>query len=466
MRSFQTPNRRTFFHAAGGLALAACSAERPGCRIATFSADVTVPLGHGLLAGVIEPAREILDPLSANGLVLWPVGEAPLVIVGVDWAEIRNDAHDRWREALAEAAGTIPERVLVSALHQHDTPVMDLEAQRLLDSVGLPKLLCDAGFHEQAVQRVAQAVRESCSNPRPLTHIGMGQAQVDKVASNRRIEDADGVVSYNRSAIVTDPAVQPLAEGLIDPFLKTVSFWDGDTPVAALSCFAVHPITDYGKGRVSCDYVGLARQRRLTDDPSVAQVYLTGCAGDVVAGKYTDGDLAHRPVLAEQIYQAMRVAWEATERQPLERIGFRDVELDLPLRTSPGFTRQDQQAELEDDSLDTTTRSLAAMGVSWWKRADAGHKLDIPVVDLGPARILLLPGETFVQYQLWAQEMRPDLFVVASGYGDCAPGYVPTLKATAEGFDRRRRSAKTWMWADPDLAEAPMRAAITQAMAD
>jgi hypothetical protein len=354
----------------------------------------------------------------------------------------------------------------VSSLHQHDTPVMDLEAQRLLDSVGLPKLLCEAEFHEQTAQRVAQALRESCAKPRPLTHIGMGEAPVEKVASNRRIEDADGEVSYNRSAIVKDPAVQSLPEGLIDPMLKTVSFWDGDTPIAALSCFAVHPITDYGKGRVSCDYVGLARQRMLDDDPSVAQVYLTGCAGDVVAGKYTDGDLAHRPVLADRVYKAMRAAWDATQRQPLHRIGFCDVELDLPLRTAPGFTREDQEAELNDDSLDTTTRSLAAMGVSWWKRADAGRKLDVPVVDLGPARILLFPGETFVQYQLWAQEARPDLFVVSVGYGDCAPGYVPTRKATEEGFDRRRRSAKTWMWADPDLAEASMRAAIAEAMAD
>jgi hypothetical protein len=457
--------RRSFLQSAAVAVLAACAGKR-GLRIATFSADVTPPLGHGLLAGVIEPAREILDPLSANGLVLWPADESALVIVGVDWAEIRNDAHDRWREALAEAAGTIPERVLVSSLHQHDTPVMDLEAQRLLDSVGLPKRLCDAEFHEQAVQRVAQALREGCARPRPLTHIGMGEAPVENVASNRRIEDADGMVSYNRSAIVKDPAVQALPAGLIDPMLKTVSFWDGEAPVAALSCFSVHPITDYGKGMVSSDYVGLARRRRLEDDPSVAQVYLTGCAGDVVAGKYTDGDLALRPVLADRVYQAMRAAWDATERQSLERIGFRDVELDLPLRTAPGFTRQDQEAELNDATLDTTTRSLAAMGVSWWRRADAGHKLDIPVVDLGPVRILLLPGETFVQYQLWAQEMRPDLFVVAVGYGDCAPGYGPTLKAAEEGFDRRRRSAKTWMWADPDLAEAPMRAAIAQAMTD
>ena len=301
--------RRSFLWAAGaGAALAACGQASPSHRLATFSADVTVPLGHGLLAGVIEPAREIVDPLAANGLVLWSDGEAPVVIVGVDWAEIRNDAHERWRRALAEAAGTTPERVLVSSLHQHDAPVMDLEAQRLLDSQGLHGLLCDAEFHEQALRRVAQALRESLPRARPITRIGVGQARVEQVASNRRIETPDGVVSFDRSAIVADPAVQALPEGLIDPFLKTVSFWDGEQAVAALSCFAVHPITEYGRGRVSWDYVGLARQRRQQEDPAVRQIYLTGCAGDVTAGKYTDGDPARRPVLAERLYEAMRSA--------------------------------------------------------------------------------------------------------------------------------------------------------------
>ena len=60
--------------------------------------------------------------------------------------------------------------------------------------------------------------------------------------------------------------------------------------------------------------------------------------------------------------------------------------------------------------------------------------------------------------------MRPDLFVITVGYGDCATGYIPTAQASQEGFDRRRRSIKTWMWVDPDRSEAAMRAALTQAM--
>ena len=106
----------------------------------------------------IAPAREVLDPLQARGVVLLG-GERPLVLVAVDWCEIRNEAYDRWRSALAEAAGTARERVLVSSVHQHDAPVADLEAERLLRSRNAAGSVCDPEFHDQAVRRVAASLR-------------------------------------------------------------------------------------------------------------------------------------------------------------------------------------------------------------------------------------------------------------------------------------------------------------------
>ena len=93
----------------------------------------------------------------------------------------------------------------------------------------------------------------------------------------------------------------------------------------------------YGKGGVSSDFVGLARERRQKDDLSTAQIYASGCSGNVTAGKYNDGAPANRPVLAERIYQAMVSAWTATQRHPVERSEFRSVSLRLSSRNSPGF---------------------------------------------------------------------------------------------------------------------------------
>ena len=48
-------------------------------------------------------------------------------------------------------------------------------------------------------------------------------------------------------------------------------------------------------------------------------------------------------------------------------------------------------------------------------------------------RVLHLPGELFVEYQLAAQKLRPDLFVAMAAYGDYAPGYIGTEVAYPQG---------------------------------
>ena len=61
------------------------------------------------------------------------------------------------------------------------------------------------------------------------------------------------------------------------------------------------------------------------------------------------------------------------------------------------------------------------------------------MLDLGVAQLLLLPGESYVEYQLLAQQMRPDSFVVAMGYGECATGYIPTDRHFAGGRQQPAR---------------------------
>src|ERR1051325_8563141 len=139
----------------------ALSFGEPAFRLASFSADVTVPLGHGMMGGSWL-SKKVADPLEAHGLLLLGP-DKPIVIVAVDWCEIRNDAYARWQELLAAAANTTPERVLVSTLHQHDAPVADLEAERILRSRKLQGTVCDPEFHETAVQRVAAALRKALS---------------------------------------------------------------------------------------------------------------------------------------------------------------------------------------------------------------------------------------------------------------------------------------------------------------
>src|SRR5690606_13332452 len=67
------------------------------------------------------------------------------------------------------------------------------------------------------------------------------------------------------------------------------------------------------------------------------------------------------------------------------------------------------------------------------KRQERGLFIPLSCLKLGPARILHLPGEPLVAFQLAAKKMREDLFVAVAGYGDYAPGYICPDAAYEEG---------------------------------
>jgi hypothetical protein len=439
----------------GGAGLGA-DAE-PAFRLSVFQAEITTPLGHPLMGGGIAPARSIEDPLYAHGFTLHGAGK-PMALVALDWCEVRNDAYERWRSVLAEALETDPVRVLVCCLHQHDAPVADLEAQRLLEKHRAKGAVCDLDFHEKAVQRVARAAREAVKKRRPVTHLGLGQAKVAQVASNRRYIDDAGKVRYDRMSATRDAKIRAADEGTIDPWLKTLSFWDGDKALLAVSAYATHPMTYYGQGGVSADFVGLARKRRLADDPAVFQMYVSGCSGNVTAGKYNDGSKDNRPVLAERLYTAMKEAWKSTKRHPLKAIDFRSTPLKLEARGGAGFTEEDLTKRLKDDPK-SFGQCLAALGLSWRKRVEAGKAIDVAAIDLGPAVLALLPAEAYVEYQLLAQKTRSDAFVVTAGYGECGPGYIPIERA----WEERDGNLNDWCWVAPG-SEKKMAQAITAAL--
>jgi len=431
-------------------------AAAPEFRVATFEADITIPIGHACMGGGVADARQILDPLYAKGFVLLGAGE-PIVIVALDWCQSNNDSYDRWRAGLADAAGTRAERVMLATVHQHDAPICDLTAQQLLDQHGLKGWNCDPVFHEQAVQRTSAALMGSLKSARRVTHVGTGQGRVEQLASNRRIVRPDGKITWERGSTSGDVFNAP--EGEIDPWLKTISFWDGEQPVLAWSCYSIHPMSYYGKGMVSADFPGMARDRRQKDDPKVFQVYFTGCSGDTTAGKFNTGAPTNRLVLADRLYRGMVTAWQVTMRQPLQRIDYRVAKLPLPARDTGDFTIAAMSATLANPNATRWKRIMAAMGLSWRRRVDAGRPIEVPCIDwnTGAVQFAILPAESFVGYQLAAQRLRDESFVMVAGFGDGAPGYLPTDQCWRDGY------ADDYCWVPP-LTGQPMLEALAEAL--
>ncbi|WLD11657.1 hypothetical protein [Planctellipticum variicoloris] len=402
-------------------------------QIATFQADVTPPIGSPLCNGGVAPAKTIDDPLSARGVVLLGKDQ-PIVLCAVDWVGIANGSHDAWREALADAAGTTTDRVAVHCLHQHDAPGLDSTAEELLAGVGLGGRSFDAVFARLAMQRTATAVRESLPRARKVTHVGFGQAVVDRVASNRRVLGPDGMVKYVRYSSTTNPEAIAAPEGTIDPLLRLVSFWDGDQPIASLTWYATHPQSHYGKGGVSADIPGLARSRREAALPGPAHIHFNGASGNVTAGKYNDGSPGRRPELAARLARGMESAWNSQQKTAITAadVDWRVEPVVLPLRDRI----RDEAAQLgilQNSAASSADRTRAARDLSFAQRMKAGRAIEISCLKLGPGWILHLPGELFVEYQLAAQAMRPDEFVALAAYGDYGPGYIGTAIAYTQG---------------------------------
>ena len=401
----------------------------PNYQIATFAADVTPPLDHPLCGGWIEPVRGVDDPLRALGIVLLG-GDKPVVLCALDWTGIRNESYEAWRIGLAEAAGTSIHHVAVQTVHPHNAPFADIEAQKMLEAVKGPPLL-DLKWHAKAVKDTADALKASLKNAVPFTHVGVGSAQIEQVASNRRIV-VDGKAKFSRTSATKSQEVRDFPEGLIDPMLRTLSFWDGPRALAALHYYATHPMSYYGDGRVSADFCGLARQKLQDEDKKVFQVYFTGCSGNVTAGKYNDGAKANRAILRDRMFDAMKSSFKSTRRMAVTGWDWRVEPVKLLPRKEASFGEVASKLALADEKAAKARRGNAALQLAWLKRLD--RPIDITCLDFGGKIFVVhLPGEPFIEFQLAAQKMRPNESVFVAGYGDDGPGYLPTAAAYLEG---------------------------------
>ena len=397
-------------------------------KLATFRADVTPPAGSPLCGGLVKPVAGVTEPLFALGIVILS-NDKPVVLCAFDWCEIRAADHVRVRELLAKAAGTTPERVAVQSLHQHNAPLADRDATRIMEPHKIA--VTDIEWTERAFADVARSIETAVKSTQPLTHLTIGQGRVEQVASNRRILGDNGKIAKMRLSSTKDPVLRQLPEGQVDPMLKTISFWNGEKKLASLHYYATHPMSFYGDGMVTHDFVGVARERR-TKDEGVPHIYFTGCGGNIAAGKYNDGTPESRVRLGEHIYAAMVESEKQTKRVPLTHIEWRAKP--VLFKPDPEFPEERVTKVIENTQTANSTRIAAALRLGFIRQCAAGVPIQLTSLHLGDeVRLLHLPGESFIEYQLFAQQQSPGAFVATASYGDGGTGYIPLEKSFAEG---------------------------------
>lgn len=405
----------------------ACASD---LKVATFDIDVTPPVGYQLAYDPVVRVDELT--LRCRGIVL--TGDAePVVLCAVDWIGIANEAHDAFRETLARAAGTSPARVAVHTLHQHDAPVADFTNETILREAGASDVAqYNSAFARQMLQNLEAAVAEAVKHLTTVTHVGYGVADVKQVASNRRILGPDGKVAITRYTATRDPKVRAEPEGTIDPQVSVISFWTNDKPIAVLSYYACHPQSYYRMGIPSPDFPGIARFFRQQAVPSAVHIHFNGAGGNIGAGKYNDGSYENRVVLASRLADGMRQAFDQTTKVEASTapLSWHVVSAALPPAKHLDETALTAAIAANPNSAEAR---LAGDKLAWLKRCQAGHQIEVSMLSLGALRILHLPGELFVEYQLAAKAERPDLHVAMAAYGDYGPGYIGTEIAYSQG---------------------------------
>ncbi len=407
-------------------------ASEPAVKLAVFDVDATPPVGSAMAYDPVKRLDEMT--LRCRGIALLGPEKTmkPIVLCAVDWLGIANEGHDAFRDALAEAAGTTRDHVAVHTVHQHDAPECDFTAERIVRELKLTTYgRYDGKFQRQVIRRAADALRAALATAQPVTHYGWGVADVKQVASNRRILGADGRVRAERYTATKDPALRAEPEGTIDPQVSLLSFWSGDRPLAVLSYYACHPQSYYRTGVPSPDFPGIARFIRGQAVPEALHVHFDGGGGNIGAGKYNDGAKENRMALAERLAEGMGQAWTATQRHSLspDQLGWRTVPVRLPV--APHL----QEAKLVQAIKTQPARGPIAETdqLAWLKRAASGRAIEVSCLRVDTVRVLFMPGELFVEYQLAAKAMRRDLHVAVAAYGDFGPGYIGTAAAYREG---------------------------------
>jgi len=401
-------------------------------KLATFDVDATPPLGAPMAYDPVKRVDELT--LRCRGIVILGA-EQPIVLCAVDWIGIANEGHDVFRAELAQAAGTVPGRVAVQALHQHDAPGCDFTAEKLIKELGIQGYSRYEGdFHRAVIARAADAIRAALPKAQPVTHYGHGQAIVKDVASNRRVERLPGgKIGRMRGSSCKVEELRALPDGTIDPAVSVLTFWNGETPVAVLSSYACHPQSYYRLGIPSPDFPGIARFIRGQDVNAALHVHFNGAGGNVAAGKYNDGAQANRMILATRLADGMREAYAvaAAEKRTLTPadIGWSGVPVSLPVG------KHLNEADLIAKLKVAPPKGYIAFAdqLAWLRWTQAGGKIDVTCLRVGNTRMLHLPGELFVEYQLAAKALRTDLHVMVAAYGQYGPGYIGTAAAYPEG---------------------------------
>lgn len=218
------------------------------------------------------------DPLYASVLILEDGGR-PAVLANVQLCEVPTDLARQLRREIAEKVGTVPERVILSAVHTHSGPGL-MSAEKAIKrgkmregEVPPPEVAYGSLLREKLLEAVAAA---ACM--RYPVEVYAAEAPLG-MAYNRRVSTADGGVEYCWDA-QRSPELRPALAP--DPTCTVVALKQPNGPRSYLLwSIGMHPVVGGQVNRlVSADYPGRACALIEEAIPGCRSIFFLGAAGE------------------------------------------------------------------------------------------------------------------------------------------------------------------------------------------
>ncbi len=425
--------------------------------------NITPPIGiehAGWGAQTHDRAEGVHLDLWVTALVVEGETES-FAVLDYDLMVVTVEDSDRIRADAAAVLGIDPANVRVSFTHTHAGPVW---SNFLGDRSGRAGSELAPGYRETVWSQTLGAVHQAKAALRPArTAAGWGES---RIAVNRRLRAPGG-----RMVVGQNP------DGFSDPAVMVVRFDDLDErPLAALVCYAAHPIVlAYQNRLISPDFPGVAK-RVVEQLTGASCLYLQGCAGDIMTVEALTGNTAAAERMgtrlgaeASKVFTRLRTLpvrrrfdrivesgaplgiWAdepLAEQEPPVKVIERPIE--MPLReTAPPEQAEAEAAALsrrflelrasgagEAEVLEARYRARRALISAAWAKMSRG-RTSLPAalhgIRIGDAALVGFPGEPFAETGVRVREASPFEFTHMAGYTNGATGYVPTAEEFARG---------------------------------
>jgi hypothetical protein len=375
-------------------------------RAGTARVDITPPPGQYTVEASGKIATATRDPLYAK-VIVFETDAARVAIVSLDLVgAFPPELFDEYRLRLKKEAAI--DYVVLNASHTHES--LDLEN----NAANLQKWPWTA----TAMNAIYSAVLEAHQKAVPV-RVSLGYG-FSTIGTNRRWVTLEGVKTLGRN----DPnkkAVEPSDRRV---GVLRVDRQDG-TALAVVVHYACHPVALMANDSVafSADYVGEMEREvaaRLPGNPEV--LFWQGAAGDInMRNTIVGSGEAEVRQYGHELAEAVVTGWTRASKINADTLSFQKETMNFPSRWSPETVAA---VSKEPGNIDQW------LGLNYLPTYPA----PVGAILLGrELAFIILPGEPFIdfQFQLDAASPVPNTWLL--GYSDRVVGYLPTIRAAAEG---------------------------------